>query len=331
MDNARCFKCGATFNSERALNGHSGFCRSTRSTTTASTKKSLHDLSVCDAICNNEGSDNLTDISLSGLSQLQPCTQFLDLQDKFMHVYDLMRQAAEYDFKALGMLKVQVFKENHNFSEEDVKDLFKLLLHYVKGDLEQVLVLYKRMIREHDKIRADIFSVDSYSYEIPSDFTSGIHLIYEGHYFNILSVIADMMLSFDVNEIHYSSRENENHMVFSNPTTAMQYKKMENYVLTNYGEGYVPLPVIMSFDGLVLNKLSTRNAKPVYIQLGCVKKEWYMSTKNIKCVGFAPQLQVMLSCCPYIHPYYVLSLLLCAYYMLIKCLLCAYYVLIMCL
>ena len=307
MDTFKCFICGSRFFSEKALCGHRAHCRPYPY---ADTDTARHDVTVFDEICNNEVSDDLNDICSSySSSDLEPCTQFLDLQDKFMHVHDLMRQAAGYDFTALGMLKIQVFKEEHNFSEEDVKDLFKLLLHYVKGDLEQVLVLYKRMIREYDKIRADIFSVESYSYKISSDFTSGIHLIYEGHYFNILSVIADMMLCFDVNEIHYSSSENENHMVFSNPTTAMQYKKMENYVLNNYGEGYVPLPVIMSFDGLVLNKLSTRNAKPVYIQLGCVKKEWYMSSKNIKCVGFAPQLQVILSCFPYLHPYYALSLL----------------------
>ena len=70
------------------------------------------------------------------------------------------------------------------------------------------------------------------------------------------------------------------------------FASMFEYVVDKYGQDVVPLPIAVAIDELALNKMGTRGAKPVYVQIASRKAEYYWSSDNIRCVGFSPGSEV---------------------------------------
>ena len=294
MESLACSRCGSRFGSEHSLSGHRRHCSSLNSVAAIKVIKS--DSYCYDIQCNNEATysnDDGTATSEPVYDDRLPCSpKYLDVQNTIAQAMDVIRYNSLKDIYIIGLLKIHVFIEHKKLSAQDTKDLFEILVKFNPDwCIEGLQRGYNVLTSKTDKMKNKIFEVESFSYSIPRLFTDGHHNIYEGHHLNILNVVADMMLSMDQSWFTFNDY-GEDHMVFAEPSKGLVCRKMERYIHKTYGEDYYPLPLVVSFDGLVLNKISTRNAKPVYIQLACVKSEKYMSNNNIRCVGFAPQLQV---------------------------------------
>lgn len=299
MKSADCSRCGSRFHSERALAGHKRHCKSKSSVPDI---KVIESDSYCyDIECNNDTTVSLNEYesatSNSGYDRARCSEKYLAVQNTIAKAMeDISFNSKKYD-KIQGLLMIHVFIEHKKLSEEDTIDLFKILVSLnPEWCLQGVQRAYQSVTSNAGAYRNKIFQIDAFTYSIPRYFTDGHHEIYEGHHFNILSVVSDMMLSMDESDFTFDE-SNEDHMVFSEPSKGYVCRRMTTYIHETYGEDYYPLPIVLSFDGLILNKISTRNAKPVYIQLACVKTKSYMTSNNIRCIGFAPQLQVNTKCC----------------------------------
>ena len=294
MKSVRCRRCRAHFASERGLAGHSRHCKSVKSI--ADIKVTEADSTCYDIQCNNDTTcyDNESTGSNSTVCDRLPCTsKYLEVQNIIAQAMAAIKLNSQKYEKIDGLLLIHVFIEHNKLSANDTIDLFKILVTFnPQWCVQDLQSKYHSVTSKTDALRNKIFQIEAYSYSIPRYFTDGNHDIYEGHHLNILSVVADMMLSIDEGDLIADS--NEDHMVFAEPTKGLICRKMKRYIHDTYGKDYYPLPIVVSLDGLILNKIGTRNAKPVYIQLACIKSKSYMSSNNVRCVGFAPQLQVVL-------------------------------------
>ena len=306
MDGQTCIYCNQTFCSLHVLAGHVGWCAKKLK----QTRKSISDTTGV-LLSNNMGSSVDTFDATSNKSKdleeysvyddlfcaqhtesAQPADDYLNQQLENIKSHEYICNKISCDHNFLALLKVYIFGSKKQLSEKDMKDFLDVLSYFVSDQSTGLTEMYNAVKKILNKQSFnDQFVINEFIYEIPRVFTDEKHILYKGHSFNVMSAVADMLLTFDENDINYTFNDiNEN--IFQEPATALEFQKMDVYVKQQYGEDYYPLALTISTDGLALNKVGSRGAKPVYVQIASAKMHCYWSKKNIRCIGFAPEEQV---------------------------------------
>jgi hypothetical protein len=138
-----------------------------------------------------------------------------------------------------------------------------------------------------------------FRYRLLKEFSRDVNnrpVLFEGHYVDPFIIAADMLLGFDVADLHkepprYINSNGERYIC--EPASGNFYTAMYEHCVAKFGNDIYPLPIIVSSDGVDVNKSASRSAKPVYISIASKKGKNYYKD-NIRCVGFAPTLQVMI-------------------------------------
>ena len=307
MDGFTCMYCTRTFCTVQELAGHESWCAKKMNETRISTSDT-----TAVVLCNNMGdsvdimhseSNNSMEFEEQSVyddlfcaqhtESAQPDDDYLMQQIETVKAHEYICDKIKYDHNFLALLKVYIFGSKKQLSEKDMKDFLDVLSYFVSDQSTGLTEMYNAVKKILNKQSFnDQFVINEFIYEIPRVFTDAKHILYKGHSFNVMSAVADMLLSLDdENDINYTFND-INEDIFQEPATALEYQKMNVYIKQHYGEDYCPLPLTISTDGLALNKLGSRGAKPLYVQVASAKMHCYWSKNNIRCIGFAPEEQV---------------------------------------
>lgn len=183
-------------------------------------------------------------------------------------------------------------REIYELSSQQGTLLIKVLKSKFREEvISEIPKSYEVMKDKVELIFTRIFEVYPVGILIPEDFSSSQTTIYEGHHVNVMTMLADMLLQVDIKDLHvkpFRIRDNEGTRVLREPSSGMDFKEMYEYTTRTYGPDVIPLLVTVALDELALNKVGSREAKPLYIQISSMHADKYWDESNIRCIGFSP-------------------------------------------
>ena len=217
---------------------------------------------------------------------------FLRQQEDMLQTNENISTALRSSCILGSMLKIYMFGERTALSSEQGNLLIKIMKSISEGCvISEIPMSYDVMKDKVEVIFTRIFEVHPVGICIPEAFSSSRDVVYEGHHVNVMTMLADMLLQIDIKDLHvkpFRIRDEEGTRVLREPSSGMDFKEMYEYTTRHYGPDVIPLPVTVALDELALNKVGSRGAKPLYIQISSIHADTYWAESNIRCIGFSP-------------------------------------------
>ena len=196
----------------------------------------------------------------------------------------------------------------------DYVDMFHLVTHLELSDTNgsKVLEKFKSMLRRHSveiplpklakSIRLCIerqvcskYKKIEVHYKLPTEFFNSNEVFAQGMKLGILDVMAEQLLRLGPSKVHIHPMtlfSESGERVMREPATADRFRKYFDIVREKYGLDYYPLCVMISGDGLFLNKTGSTCATPWYCQIANMTHDVYLKEGALDCVGFSPKILV---------------------------------------
>ena len=292
-----CAKCGSKHKTMNGLAAHRRWCYEGRQSIQSNINRNipledppnldfdeLSDVSYDEVIeeCHNDRPVNLTYVK----KQEAMIREHVDIT------------AAIKEAGVLSMLiKIFKFGEDTALSRTQGGILLKLLRSLFPVAMEPFPNIgYKTLVQKVELLFGNHYIMQTTSIKLPFCFSTSNTTVYEGKFVDIITVIGDMMLDRSVDDFHLEPlilEDSNGTQVCREPASATDFAKMYEYVTKEYGTDVVPLPLTIATDELALNKMGSRGAKPLYVQLSSRTSDEYWSSDNIRCIGFSPRTEVV--------------------------------------
>ncbi|MEY3441671.1 MAG: hypothetical protein RL493_921 [Pseudomonadota bacterium] len=202
-----------------------------------------------------------------------------------------------------------------NSSWQDYATLYKLQmdLHLSRKETNEVISGFKTICKRHeyslslpndsryikDAVCSDLeqeFPIQDYKLVSTSDFfvVEDINLAC-GVYIDIFLKIAQQLLEATDENFHLRPLEEVNSSgdkIISVPASSCNFTKCYEHIQQVKGPDCYPLLIMVSGDGLYLNKTFSRAATPWYVHLAHWSKEEFYKPCHIDCVAYSPQYSI---------------------------------------
>ena len=198
-----------------------------------------------------------------------------------------------------------------NSSWQDYATLYKLQvdLHLSRKETNEVISGFKTICLRHscaislpsdsryikDAVCSDLekqFPIEDYKLVTNRDFFVVEDMeITCGVYVDIFLKISQQLLEATEDNYHLRPLEEVNtagEKIISVPASSCNFQQCYDHIQQEKGPDCYPLLIMVSGDGLYLNKTFSRAATPWYVHLAHWSKEEFYKPKHIDCVAYSP-------------------------------------------
>jgi len=202
---------------------------------------------------------------------------------------------------------------------EDYVDLFHLLTDLELSDEHgnKVLNKFQSVLRRHDfsiplpklakSIRlcierqaCNLYKHTEVTYRLPPLFFKSDDVFARGQKIDVLELCAEQLLRLGPAKIHLNPLKlfSENgDVVVREPASAKRYEIYYDMVKEKYGPDFYPLCIMISGDGLFLNKTGSACATPWYCQVANMTHVVYLNDGSLDFIWFSQKYMVRWSIC----------------------------------
>ena len=135
-----------------------------------------------------------------------------------------------------------------------------------------------------------------------------------GSHFDIMSVIADEMLSLNTSDIFVTPdvvNDEDGQRIRSSFASGTVFSDLSKFVREDYGESTFCLPIAVSVDDTAFGGLRNRSSCPVYIKILSLRHPLNTNGDRVRLVGFCPRFNVSFICVLWVASFPSFSLKLC--------------------
>ena len=296
-----CKKCNDYKTSQKStLMRHAKYCNSRLSVKYRKTyiSSDSNHLSFYDV---DEGIDDCVDLDYSSAS-----TEYLNFQSIFVARNNfsavpfkpgrILSSTGDYWFPSwkdyADIFYLQVI---HNLSDTQTSEMLNRMKTILRrqGIVEEVLPSNGKTVRNliTDAMKND-YKITEVVQTLPINLFGGADLNCGQYvYVDLLQLIAEQLLRVNVDQFHFSPLRLLNgckEKVLREPATAAMFEEYFDCVQSKMGTDYYPLCIIISADGLILNKTGTASACPWYVTLGNYSEDKIGKPDVIDCFSYSP-------------------------------------------